>query len=118
SEGLVAVTRDDFLVAPGGHGRIETRTLKAVTVNIPGGLGFAHAAQAVRITRTRTIARKTTRETAYLIVTLPAEAAQPTDEPRWPPGSATTRTPTRSAHRRRRRARTTAARAAPRIRHS
>jgi predicted transposase YbfD/YdcC len=60
-----------------GHGRRETRTLKAVTVDTPGGLGFPHAAQAVRITRTRTVAGKTTRETAYLIVTLPAEHAQP-----------------------------------------
>ncbi len=33
------------------HGRRETRTLKAVTVAIPQGLGFPHAAQAVRITR-------------------------------------------------------------------
>jgi predicted transposase YbfD/YdcC len=66
-----------------GHGRRETRTLKAVTVNTPGGLGFPHAAQAVRITRTRTIAAKTTRETAYLIVTLPAEHAQPTDLYDW-----------------------------------
>jgi hypothetical protein len=46
-----------------GHGRRETRTLKAVTVDTPGGLGFPHAAQAVRITRTRTITGKTTRET-------------------------------------------------------
>jgi hypothetical protein len=47
-----------------GHGRRETRTLKAVTVATPGGLGFPHAAQAVRITRTRIIDGKTTRETA------------------------------------------------------
>ncbi len=60
-----------------GHGRRETRTLKAVTVDTPGGLGFPYASQAVRITRTRTVASKTTRETAYLIVTLPAEQAQP-----------------------------------------
>jgi predicted transposase YbfD/YdcC len=66
-----------------GHGRRETRTLKAVTVDTPRGLGFPHAAQAVRITRTRTIAGKTTRETAYLIVTLPAEYAQPTDLYDW-----------------------------------
>src|SRR5262249_12131596 len=55
-----------------GHGRRETRTTKAVTVDTPGGLGFPHAAQAVRITRTRTVSGKTTRETAYLIVTVPA----------------------------------------------
>ncbi len=58
-----------------GHGRWETRTRRAVTVTTPGGLGFPHAAQAVRITRT--IGGKTSRETAYLIVTAPAEQAQP-----------------------------------------
>jgi predicted transposase YbfD/YdcC len=62
-----------------GHGRRETRTVKAVTVDTPEGLGFPHAAQAVRITRTRTVGGKTTRETAHLIVTLPAEHAQPAD---------------------------------------
>jgi predicted transposase YbfD/YdcC len=66
-----------------GHGRRETRTLKAVTVATPGGLGFPHAAQAVRITRTRIIAGKTSRETAYLITSLPAEHAQPTDLHEW-----------------------------------
>jgi hypothetical protein len=29
-----------------GHGRKETRTVKAVTVNTPGGIGFPHAQQA------------------------------------------------------------------------
>jgi hypothetical protein len=38
-----------------GHGRKETRTVKALTVKTPGGLGFPRAEQAVRITRTRTI---------------------------------------------------------------
>ena|SRR5438067_11789591 len=66
-----------------GHGRRGTRTLKAVTVQTPGGLGFPHAAQAVRITRPRTVCGKTTREMAQLIVTLPAEAAQPADLSDW-----------------------------------
>jgi predicted transposase YbfD/YdcC len=66
-----------------GHGRKETRTVKAVTVATPGGLGFPHAQQAVRITRTRTIKGKTTREAAYLTVSLPAEHAQPTDLGTW-----------------------------------
>lgn len=66
-----------------GHGRRETRTLKAVTVATPEGLNFPHAAQAVRISRTRTVAGKTTRETAYLIVTLPAGQAQPADLAQW-----------------------------------
>lgn len=67
-----------------GHGRRETRTVKALTVATPGGLGFPHAQQAVRITRTRTIADgKSTRETAYLIVTLPASDAQPQQLGDW-----------------------------------
>ena len=94
-----------------GHGRRETRTVKAVTAHTPDGLGLPHAAQAVRITRTRTIKGKTTRETAYLIVTLPAEHAQPaaatTPPAAWhPPAAADTssryanppRTPRRSRH--------------------
>ncbi|MDY7090260.1 MAG: ISAs1 family transposase, partial [Actinomycetota bacterium] len=33
-----------------GHGRKETRTVKAVTLQIPGGIAFTHAQQAARIT--------------------------------------------------------------------
>lgn len=66
-----------------GHGRHETRTVKAVTVRTPGGLGFPHAQQAVRITRTRTVASAVTRETAYLVVSLPAERAQPAQLQDW-----------------------------------
>jgi predicted transposase YbfD/YdcC len=66
-----------------GHGRRETRTLKVVTVATPGGLGFPHAAQAVRITRTRRTHGKTTRESAYLIVTLPAGHARPAELNIW-----------------------------------
>ncbi len=65
------------------HGRTETRTVKAVIVELPGGLGFPHAAQAIRITRTRTITGRTRRETAYLIVTLPARHAQPDQLADW-----------------------------------
>jgi predicted transposase YbfD/YdcC len=65
------------------HGRRETRTLKAVTVATPGGLSFPHAAQAIRITRTRIIAGKTSRQTAHLIASLPAEHAQPADLHDW-----------------------------------
>jgi hypothetical protein len=75
-----------------GHGRRETRTVKAVTVATPGGLGFPHAEQAVRITRTRTVKGKTTRETAYLVASLPAEQAQPAELQEWPAGSGTSRT--------------------------
>jgi predicted transposase YbfD/YdcC len=66
-----------------GHGRRETRTVKVVTVRTPGGLGFPHAEQAVRITRTRTVKAATSRETAYLVVSLPAEHAQPGDLQDW-----------------------------------
>jgi predicted transposase YbfD/YdcC len=66
-----------------GHHRRETRTLKAVTLATPTGLQFPHAAQAVRITRTRIINGKTTRETAYLLITLPAENAGPADLNAW-----------------------------------
>jgi len=66
-----------------GHGRRETRTVKAITVGTPGGLGFPHARQAVRITRTRTIKTKTTRQTAYLVMSLPAAEAQPADLGGW-----------------------------------
>jgi predicted transposase YbfD/YdcC len=66
-----------------GHGRRETRTVKALTVLTPGGLGFPHTEQAVRITRTRTVKGHTTRETAYLVVSLPAEDAQPEQLQDW-----------------------------------
>jgi predicted transposase YbfD/YdcC len=66
-----------------GHGRRETRTVKALTVRTPGGIGFPHAEQAVRITRTRIVNGKTTREMAYLVVSLPAEHAQPVDLQQW-----------------------------------
>lgn len=68
-----------------GHGRRETRTVKAVTLQTPGGIAFPHAAQAVRITRTRTAIKsgKTSRETAYLTVSLPAGQALPADLQAW-----------------------------------
>jgi predicted transposase YbfD/YdcC len=66
-----------------GHGRRETRTLKAVTVRTPGGIAFPHAQQAVRVTRTRIVAGKTSREAAYLTVSLPAGQALPVDLQTW-----------------------------------
>jgi predicted transposase YbfD/YdcC len=67
------------------HGRRETRTVKAITVHTPGGILFPHAHQAVRITRTRTISStgKTSRETVYLTVSLPATDAHPADLQDW-----------------------------------
>ncbi|MEV6371715.1 ISAs1 family transposase [Micromonospora musae] len=66
-----------------GHGRRETRTVKAVTVATPGGIAFPHAQQAVRITHTRIVAGRTSRETAYLTVSLPAGQALPRDLQTW-----------------------------------
>ncbi|GAA0730824.1 ISAs1 family transposase [Dactylosporangium roseum] len=66
-----------------GHGRRETRTVKALTVATPGGIAFPHAQQAVRITRTRVVAGKTSRETAYLTVSLPAAEALPRELQTW-----------------------------------
>jgi predicted transposase YbfD/YdcC len=66
-----------------GHGRRETRTIKAVTVHTPGGIGFPHALQAIRITRTRIVAGRTSRETAYLTVSLPAGHATARDLQTW-----------------------------------
>jgi predicted transposase YbfD/YdcC len=62
-----------------GHGRRETRTVKAVTLATPGGIGFPHAEQAVQITRTRIVAGRTSREAAYLTVSVPAGQALPVD---------------------------------------
>ncbi len=68
-----------------GHGRRETRTVKVITLHTPGGIGFPHAQQAIRITRTRTAisSGKTTRETAYLTISLPATDAHPADLQEW-----------------------------------
>jgi predicted transposase YbfD/YdcC len=52
-----------------GHGRIETRTLKAAHVS---RLDFPHARQAIKITRRRhdTTTGKTSRQTAYAVTSL------------------------------------------------
>jgi predicted transposase YbfD/YdcC len=66
-----------------GHGRIEKRTVKAVTVT--AGLHFPYAQQAIQITRrTRRIngARWRT-ETSYAITSLPAEQARPARLAEW-----------------------------------
>ena len=65
------VTRDH------GHGRDETRTLKAVTVT---GLDFPHAHQAMRISRWRQQkGRPASRETVYAVTDLTAEQATGAD---------------------------------------
>jgi predicted transposase YbfD/YdcC len=66
-----------------GHGRRETRTIKAVTPYTPGGIVFPHAEQAIRVTRSRTSSTKTSRETVYFTVSLPAGDAQPAELQDW-----------------------------------
>jgi predicted transposase YbfD/YdcC len=65
------------------HGRIEKRTVKAVTVT--AGLRFPHAAQAVQIIRkTRRITGgKWRTETSYAITSLPAVQARPAQLAEW-----------------------------------
>jgi len=67
-----SVTRDR------GHGRTETRTLKAAHVS---HLDFPHARQAIKITRRRqqTATGKTTRETVYAITSLASAGATAAD---------------------------------------
>jgi predicted transposase YbfD/YdcC len=63
-----------------GHGRTETRALKAVHVDRLG-VDFPHARQAVKITRWRQDRRtgKISRETVYVITSLTAAQATPAD---------------------------------------
>jgi hypothetical protein len=64
------------------HGRIEVRTLKAVTVH---HLGFPHAAQVLQVTRKRTVGvphastrrRRWQTVTVYAITSLPFAQASP-----------------------------------------
>ena len=55
-----------------GHGRAETRTLKAAHV---AGLDFPHARQAIKITRWRQDTAKTSRETVYAVTSLASAEA-------------------------------------------
>jgi len=59
------------------------RTMKAATV--ADGLGFPHAAQAIKITRRtrRTGSSKWRTETSYAIISLPAHQATPAQIARW-----------------------------------
>ena len=63
-----------------GHGRIETRTLKAVHIDRLG-IDFPHARQAVKITRWRQNQRtgKISRETVYVVTSLTCAQAGPDD---------------------------------------
>jgi predicted transposase YbfD/YdcC len=61
-----------------GHGRTETRTLKAAHVSF---LDFPHACQAIKITRWRkdTATGRTTRQTVYAVTTLTSAHATAAD---------------------------------------
>jgi Transposase DDE domain len=63
-----------------GHGRIETRTLKAVHVD-QLRIDFPHIQQAVKLTRWRQDARtgKISRETVYIITSMTSAQATPAD---------------------------------------
>ena len=65
-------------VREAGHGRIETRTLKAAHVS---RLDFPHARQAIKITRWRKEAAtgKTSRETAHAVTSLTSAHATAQD---------------------------------------
>jgi predicted transposase YbfD/YdcC len=66
-----------------GHGRVERRIVKVVTVS--AGLAFPHAAQAIQITRKtrRPGSRKWRTETSYAITSLPAAQARPGQLAEW-----------------------------------
>lgn len=66
-----------------GHGRQDTRTLKATELTT--GIGFPGAKQVLRLTRTRTIRTtgKRTRETVYAITSLTATDATPAQIAAW-----------------------------------
>lgn len=63
-----------------GHGRIDTRALKAVHVDALG-IDFPHIRQAVKLTRWRqdTNTQKVSRETVYVITSLTCAQASPDD---------------------------------------
>jgi predicted transposase YbfD/YdcC len=64
-----------------GHGRTETRTLKAAHIDRLARLDFPYARQAIKITRWRqdNQTRKITRETVYVITSLTSAQASPDD---------------------------------------
>jgi predicted transposase YbfD/YdcC len=68
-----------------GHGRQDTRTLKATELSSGIGIGFPGAAQVLRLTRTRTVRTtgKRTRETVYAITSLTAADARPDQIAAW-----------------------------------
>jgi predicted transposase YbfD/YdcC len=66
-----------------GHGRVERRTLKVVTVT--AGIAFPHAAQAIQVTRQvrKRKTRKWRTETVYAVTDLTADQARPDELATW-----------------------------------
>ncbi|MFE9328876.1 ISAs1 family transposase [Nocardia sp. NPDC052278] len=66
-----------------GHGRQDTRTLKATEIS--AGIGFPGAAQVLRLTRTRTLRRtgKHTRKTVYAVTSLTIADTPPEQIAEW-----------------------------------
>jgi len=66
-----------------GHGRIEKRIVKVVTVT--AGIAFPHAAQAIQVTRKtrRRTSRRWRTEVSYAIISLPAAQARPDQVAAW-----------------------------------
>jgi predicted transposase YbfD/YdcC len=66
-----------------GHGRVEKRTLKVVTVD--DGILFPHAAQAIQVTRKirKRNSRKWRTETVYAVTDLTADHARPDQLATW-----------------------------------
>lgn len=66
-----------------GHGRIEQRTVKVVTV--AAGINFPHAAQAIQVTRKtrKRNSRKWRTETVYAVTDLAPERARPHQLAAW-----------------------------------
>lgn len=66
-----------------GHGRVERRTIKVVTVR--AGLKFPHAAQAIQIVRRvrRIKTRRWTTVTVYAITSVAATKATPAQHADW-----------------------------------
>ena len=79
-----------------GHGRAETRTLKAAHVS---GLDFPHARQAIKITRWRrdTATGRTSRQTVYAVTSLTSADATVRTWPAWSASSGPSRLTTTSA---------------------
>jgi predicted transposase YbfD/YdcC len=67
------------------HGRRQTRRLKIteVAAQVAGGIGFPGASQVLRLTRTRIVKGRRSRETAYAVTSQSAADATPDQIAGW-----------------------------------